>query len=116
MNSRTTKSPIVLAPVVAARFRISHGGLEALCQRWGITELALFGSALRDDFTPDSDVDLLVEFAPGAGYTFETLPDLLDELSALFGRRRIDLVEKPLIANPFRRHAILTSRQILYAA
>jgi predicted nucleotidyltransferase len=87
-----------------------------LCRKWGISELAVFGSVLRDDFGPGSDVDVLVTFAPGGGYTFETLPDLLDELSALFGGRTIDLVEKPLITNPFRRHEILTTRCVLYAA
>ena len=90
--------------------------IAAFCRKWGITEFSLFGSVLRDDFRPDSDVDVLVTFHPGGGYTFETLPDLLDELSALFGGRAIDLVEKPLLTNPFRRHAILTSRQVIYAA
>jgi predicted nucleotidyltransferase len=103
-------------PPVQARFNLAADRLADLCARWGIVELCVFGSALRDDFRPDSDVDVLVTFDDGGGYTFETLPDLLDELSRMFAGRRIDLVEKPLITNPFRRHAILSSRQVLYAA
>lgn len=95
---------------------ITAARLAAVCNKWGIAELAVFGSALRPDFRPDSDVDVLVTFAPGRGYAFETLPDLLDELSALFDGRPIDLVEKPLIRNPFRRREILDTRRILYAA
>lgn len=116
MASGTIKSQATAMPLWRARFGLPAERVVALCRRWGIAELSLFGSALREDFGPASDVDVLVTFAPGQGYTFESLPDLLDELSELFHGRRIDLVEKSLITNPFRRHAILTSRQVLYAA
>jgi uncharacterized protein len=94
---------------------ISREKLEAFCQKWGVAELALFGSALRDDFNDDSDVDLLATFTPGYGITFNNRPDMLDELQQIFGRP-VDLVEKRLLRNPFRRHAILTTKRVIYAA
>lgn len=91
--------------------------IEAFCRKWGVGQFSLFGSVLRDDFGPASDVDVLVDFAPGAvGVTFENLPDMLDDLSAVFGGRPADLVEKRLVVNPFRRYEILTTRQVVYAA
>ena len=89
--------------------------LTAFCQVWSIAELSVFGSVLRDDFGPDSDVDVLVSFRPGAAMTFESFLDMRDELRGIFGRE-VDLVEKRLITNPFRRHEILTSKKVLYAA
>lgn len=89
--------------------------IAGFCQRWGVSELALFGSALRDDFGPDSDVDVLVTFRPGASMTFEGFLDMREELSQIFGRE-IDLVEKRLVTNPYRRHEILTTKKVLYAA
>lgn len=84
-------------------------------RRWKVKELALFGSALRDDFRPESDVDLLVTFEPDAPWSLFDLVTMQDELAAVFGRP-VDLVEKAALRNPFRRHAILTSSQRLYAA
>jgi predicted nucleotidyltransferase len=78
--------------------------------------LSLFGSVLRDDFGPESDIDLLVSFMPGAAMTFESFLQMKEELSILFSGRTIDLVEKRLVRNPFRRHEILTTRQVVYAA
>ena len=90
--------------------------IEAFCRKWKVKELSLFGSALRSDFRDDSDVDVLVTFEPGAAMTFEGFIEMRDELSAIFGGREIDLVEKRLLKNPFRRHEILTTREIVYAA
>jgi predicted nucleotidyltransferase len=89
--------------------------IEDFCKKWKIAEFSLFGSVLRDDFAPDSDIDVLVSFAPGGGITFENRVEMLDELAAIFGRE-VDLVEKEGIRNPFRRHEILTTREIVYAA
>ncbi len=89
--------------------------IEAFCRRWKIKELALFGSVLREDFRPDSDVDVLVAFEPGAGITFDNRVEMLDELAEIFGRE-VDLVEKDLIRNPFRRHEILKTKEVVYAA
>ena len=89
--------------------------IAAFCEKWKITELSLFGSVLRDDFGPDSDVDVLVSFAPGAPWSLWDWGNMMDELKAITGRE-VDLVEKEGLRNPFRRHAILTSRQVIYAA
>ncbi len=101
----------------ALRVQYSNDGIAAFCKRYGVTELSLFGSVLREDFTSDSDVDVMIAFDPGAeGITFENLPDMLDELKSIFGGRRVDLVERRLITNPFKRYHILTNRQVIHAA
>ncbi len=89
--------------------------LAAFCRKWKVKELSLFGSVLRDDFGPTSDVDVLVEFAPGGGVTFENRVEMLDELSAIFGRE-VDLVQPRFIRNPFRRHSMLRSKEVVYVA
>lgn len=89
--------------------------LADFCQRWKIMELALFGSVLRDDFGPDSDVDVLVELAPDHGLGLYDLIDMEQELRGIFGRD-VDLVTKGGLRNPFRRHEILSTRQVVYAA
>lgn len=89
--------------------------IEAFCRRWKIKEFALFGSVLREDFRPDSDIDVLVTFGPGGGITFDNRVEMLDELAEIFGRE-VDLVEKDAIRNPFRRHEIITTREVVYAA
>ncbi len=88
--------------------------LAGLCRRWGIRELALFGSALRPDFGPASDVDLLVEFEPGVTLGFRYF-QLEQELSALFGGRRIDLVPRKYL-HPRLRDRVLAEAQVQYAA
>jgi predicted nucleotidyltransferase len=100
---------------MSPKISIDHKKIASFCQKWKIVEFAVFGSVLRDDFRPDSDVDVLVTFGPGGGITFDNRVDMLDELKAIFGRE-VDLVEKKAISNPFRRHSILTTREILYAA
>jgi uncharacterized protein len=89
--------------------------LAELCRRHKLRELSLFGSVLRDDFGPKSDIDILIELEPGQLMTIERYLAIRDELEALFGRS-IDLVEKPLIRNPYRRREILSTREVLYAA
>jgi hypothetical protein len=89
--------------------------IEAFCRRWQIVELALFGSVLRDDFRPDSDVDVLVTFAPDARVSLWDWGEMLNELRAIF-RRSVDLVEKAALRNPFRRRSILSTYQVIYAA
>ena len=89
--------------------------IEDFCRRWKIKEFALFGSVLRNDFRPDSDIDVLVTFEPDGGITFDNRVEMLDELAPIFGRP-VDLVEKEAIRNPFRRHDILTTKEVVYAA
>ena len=92
--------------------------IDAFCRKWEIVEFALFGSVLRDDFGPESDVDVLVSFAPGAGRTLFDLVDMEDELVEIFGRP-VDLSTRAGVEeseNPFRRRAILDSARVIYAA
>jgi len=97
---------------------IPQDKLEALCKKWKITELALFGSVLRDDFGPESDVDVLVTFDPSARIGLIELSRLQDELSQLIGRT-VDVVSRrgvEMSRNPRRREEILSSARVLYAA
>lgn len=96
------------------RANVDSERLAEICRRWGIRELALFGSALRDDFGPDSDVDLLVDFEPGKVLGFKIF-ELERELSRLFGGRRIDLVPRKFL-HPRLRQRVLAEAQIQYAA
>ncbi|MEX1009676.1 MAG: nucleotidyltransferase family protein [Acidimicrobiia bacterium] len=70
---------------------VDEEALRDFCRRNGIRQLALFGSALRDDFRPDSDIDLLVEFEPGSTPGMIRLSAMERELHAMFGGRRVDL-------------------------
>jgi len=92
--------------------------LRAFCDRWQVAELALFGSVLRDDFRPDSDIDVLVTFAPDARPTLFDLAEMQAELAGIFGRE-VDLVTRRGIErsrNPRRRQAILTSARVIDVA
>ena len=97
------------------RIELPTRELERFGRRWRVAELALFGSVLRADFGPDSDVDVLIEFRPDAGWSLFDWVDMIDELKAIFGRR-VDLVSKRGLRNPFRRHGILSTREVVYAA
>jgi len=91
--------------------------IAEFCQGWKITEFALFGSVLRDDFRPDSDIDVLVKFAPDAKWTLLDHVDMQDELVAIFGRK-VDLVSRRGIErsrNSIRKKAILESAEVVYA-
>ena len=96
-------------------FNKKYGRIEKFCGRWKIHELALFGSILTDEFTDDSDVDILVTFTSDASWSLLDWADMTDELEAIFGRP-VDLVEKEGLRNPFRRKAILSSAEVVYAA
>ena len=95
--------------------RIDRDRIGDFCQRWNVTEFALFGSVLRTDFGPDSDVDVLVTFAPDAPWTLWDLSKMRAELQAIFGRE-VDLVEKKALRNPYRRQAILANHEVIYAS
>jgi hypothetical protein len=89
--------------------------LGDFCRKWKVAELSAFGSVLRADFRPDSDVDLLVTFASDAQWTLYDWTEMIEELREIFGRR-VDLLSLQALRNPFRRHEILRAREILYAA
>ncbi len=92
--------------------------ISAFCQRWQIAEFALFGSVLRDDFRPDSDIDVLVTFAPDSSRSLVELMKMHDEIEAIFGRK-VDLIDRHSIErsrNYIRRKAILKSARTIYVA
>ncbi|HSB78528.1 MAG TPA: nucleotidyltransferase family protein [Candidatus Methylomirabilis sp.] len=100
----------------AIRDLVPRATLARFCQRWRITELALFGSVLRPDFRPDSDIDLLVTFAPDATWSGWDLVTIEADLAQLFGRK-VDLVERAAVEgseNWIRRRHILTHAEPLY--
>ena len=88
--------------------------LAELCGQYRIRQLALFGSVLRDDFGPDSDVDVLVEFEPEAHIGFIALSRIQRELSTLL-QRPVDLVPKDGLKAKIRQ-SVLSSAEVLYAA
>ncbi|HEY7770241.1 nucleotidyltransferase family protein [Longimicrobium sp.] len=101
------------------KLNLPNEKIAEFCRKWNVTEFALFGSVLRDDFRPDSDVDVLVSFL-----SYESTPslfehiDMQDELESIFGRP-VDLVSKRGVEkseNRFRRKAILDSARVVYAA
>lgn len=103
---------------MSPRIPIDSDKLREFCTRWKITELALFGSVLRDDFRPDSDLDVLVSFAPDVRWTLLDHVDMRDELMEIFGRS-VDLVTRRAVersANYLRRREILGSAQVVYAS
>jgi predicted nucleotidyltransferase len=108
------RQEIVMKEIITRSFPPKQ--IEAFCRKYGVVEFSLFGSVLRDDFGPESDVDVLVTLETGRSMTIESYLGMRDELSAMFGGREIDLVQKRLLTNPFRRQEILATRQVLYAA
>jgi predicted nucleotidyltransferase len=92
--------------------------IRAFCDRWQIIEFALFGSVLRDDFRPNSDIDVLVTFAPEAKRGLSETLQMKDELQTIFGRK-VDFIVKAAIErseNWLRRKNILESAQVIYAS
>lgn len=97
-----------------ARLNVSDSALAAVCSKFSVRELALFGSAARREARPDSDIDLLVSFEDGMPVTLFTLVELQAELSALFARP-VDLVPKNGLKSALREE-VLSEAQVLYAA
>ena len=92
--------------------------IEEFCKKWKIQEFALFGSVLREDFRPDSDIDILVTFSEEAKHTLFDLVHMENELKEIFGRE-VDIVSRRGIEssrNYIRRNAILNSAEAVYAA
>ncbi len=98
-----------------ARISIDHDTLRLFCERHAVRRLSLFGSAVRDDFRPDSDVDVLVEFEPDRSPGMLGLYELEQELSQLLGGRKIDLVTERSL-NHRLRDRVLASAEVQYAA
>jgi uncharacterized protein len=113
-----TATSIISSPSVSSirktygRVSFPKEELPAFCKRHHIKSLALFGSVLRDDFNPDSDIDVLVEFKKGKSPGFLELADMESELSALFGNRRVDL-RTPQDLSPHFRDRVIKEAEVL---
>jgi uncharacterized protein len=99
---------------MAPNFLVPKDKIEDFCSRNHIRRLAIFGSALRDDFRPDSDIDVLVEFEPGVAIGFFELYDIEQELSALFGGRKVD-INTPQCLSKYFRDKVLSEAEVQYA-
>ena len=100
------------------KLRIPKAKLAEFCKRWNVSEFALFGSVLRSDFRPNSDVDVLVSFAPQARVTLFDMARMQMELEAIF-KRDVDLVSRRGVENSrnhLRRKRILGSAQVIDVA
>ena len=104
---------------IAARIEFPSVAIAALCDSHNVKELAVFGSVLRDDFGPASDVDFLVRFIDDdAGPWLRDLTGLQKDLSQLLGRS-VDVIDWTAMErsrNPFRRNSVLSTNRLLYAA
>jgi predicted nucleotidyltransferase len=92
--------------------------ISDFCRRWQVTELALFGSVLRGDFSPSSDVDVLVSFALDARWSLFDLVTMQEELAAILNRQ-VDLLERATVEqseNYIRRKSILSNMEVIYGA
>jgi len=96
-----------------AQIAVDREHVAALCRRHGIRKLSLFGSVLRDDFRPDSDVDLLVTWKPDARRNMFHLARIEEDFSRLFDGRKIDLVSEAYVYHRLRDR-ILSSAEVVY--
>lgn len=102
---------------VNAGIELPIENIAEFCHKWHVTELSLFGSILREDFHPNSDIDVMVQFHPDAHPTFRSLDQMEAELKTIFDRE-VDLITRQGIEssrNYLRRHEILSSAQVIYA-
>ena len=91
---------------------IEQDHLEKVCERWHIRKLSIFGSALRDDFRPNSDIDVLVEFDPEHIPGWEIV-DIGEDLPEVFGGRYVDIVD-PKFLLPGLKDGVLSSAVVRY--
>ena len=98
---------------MTAHITYDRQALIRICQRHGVKRLALFGSVVRDDFGPLSDVDVLIDFKPSRVPDLFEFGILAEELAALFGRR-VDLVTSSSLKNPYRRASILEDAEVQF--
>jgi predicted nucleotidyltransferase len=99
-------------PVSDKILRPPPDAIADFCRRHHIRKLSLFGSVLRDDFRPDSDIDVLVEFEPGHAVGFGIL-DIEEELSQWFGGHKVDIIQEKYL-NRWLRHRVLDSAEVQY--
>ena len=102
---------------ILSRLGVTEAQIAGFCRRYDIVEFSVFGSAARDQMRPDSDVDVMIQYAPGTdlGPWMGKYFDAQEELKEMFGRD-VDLIEKGPIKNPFKRHTIMRDLTVLYVA
>jgi len=113
-----TDTQIAAFPMGRNNFNIPRERIAEFCLRHQVKRIDLFGSALREDFRPDSDVDLLIDFKSGADPSLMDLAEMEDELARIIGRK-VDLVERQSVegsANYIRRSRVLNSLEPIYVA
>ena len=121
-SRQSSTAPVLHSPVAVyevpakTKLHIPRGQLAALCRKHNIRKLSLFGSAARNDLSPSSDIDLLVEFDDDSHASLFDIPALQDDFSALFGGRKVDVATREILDNPFRRDAILPELKTLYVS
>jgi hypothetical protein len=104
--------------IASTKLHLPEAEIERFCRRWQISEFSLFGSVLRDDFRPDSDIDVLVTFAPTARWSLFDMVRMQKELEGILGRD-VDLVERSAVEqseNYIRRKRILSDQVPIYVA
>jgi len=99
-----------------AKLHFSGKEIAALCRKYGVRKLSVFGSAARGELGPKSDVDLMVEFDPGSKTSLWDYPAMQDDFSALFDHRKVEFASPDILRNPFRRKTILPDLKTLYEA
>ncbi len=115
MTGAVLETPIEV--ILKERLRVDRSEVATLCEQFEIAQLSLFGSVLRDDFRAEgevpSDVDVLIVYKPGHRMTWAGWLALEDALKELFGRK-VDVVRKKLITNPYVRAEILKTHRLVY--
>jgi len=96
--------------------RLEYDDVARLCEKYMISELSVFGSSIRDDFTADSDVDILITYKPEAEFAISLFDEiaLQREFQKLLNRE-VDLCDKECLTNPIRRKIILSTSEVIYA-
>jgi predicted nucleotidyltransferase len=104
-----------MTATVEERLGVGMDAIREFCEKWGIIEFALFGSVVRDDFGPESDIDVMVRYDPGKSEPWKDYFLIKDELEELFGRQ-VDLLKRGPIQNPYTRRSIRRDLTVVYAA
>jgi predicted nucleotidyltransferase len=100
----------------AAKLRIPKKAIAALCRKYGVKKLSVFGSAARGEMKPESDVDLMLEFDAASKTSLWDYPAMQEDFSALFDHRKVEFASPEILRNPFRRKTILPDLKTLYEA
>lgn len=95
------------------KIKINSDDLARLCMKWKVDKLAFFGSVVREDFGPESDIDMVVWFQENSGLSLLDIVDMKEEFEAFFDRD-VDIVELEAVTNPFSKKIIDRDMQVVY--